>query len=67
MDRQGQANPMWANRKHFSDVEGYYWTHGQSVDISYDSRACWIKKEGHRENATRTDNMGGNQYGNPRA
>ena len=33
------------------------------MDISHDSRTCRSKKEGNRENATRSDNMGGNQYG----
>ena len=66
VDRQGQAKPKWVNGKHVRDVGGYCWTHGHCVDISLDSRTCRSKKEGHRESATHTNNMGGNQYGNPR-
>ena len=67
VERQGQANPKWVNGKHIRDVGGYFWTHGYCVDINHDSMACQIKKEGHRDNATRANNMGGNQYGKPRA
>ena len=66
VDRQGQANPKWVNRKHVRDVGGYCWTHGHCVDISHDSRTCRIKREVHRENATRANNMGGNPYRNPK-
>ena len=67
VDRQGQANPKWVNGKHIHDVGGYCCTHGHCVDISHANRTCWSKKEGYRENAISTDNMGGNQYVKPRA
>ena len=67
VDRQGQANHKWVNRKHVRDIGGYCWTQGHCVYISHESRTCRSKIEGHRENATRADNMGGNPYGKPRA
>ena len=67
VERYSQAKSKWVNRKHVQDVGGYLWTHGHCVDISHDSRTCWSKREVHRENATRADNMGGNPYGKPRA
>ena len=67
VDRQGQANPKWVNGKLVSDVVWYCLTHGHCVDISHYSRKCWSKWEGHRENATRANNMGGNPYVKPRA
>ena len=67
MDRQGQANFNWVNGKHVCDVGGYCWTRRHCVEISHDSRTCWSKKEGHRENATCANNMGRNLYDKPRA
>ena len=67
VDKRSQANYKWVNGKHFRDVGGYCWTHGHCVDISHDSKTCQSKREGHRENATRADNMGGNPYVKPRA
>ena len=63
---QGQANPNLVNGKHICDVGGYCWTHGHCVDINHDSWTFRSKKEGHRDNAKRADNMGGNQYGKTR-
>ena len=62
VDRQSQASYKWVNGKHFRGVGGYCWTHGYCVDISHDSRTFRSKGEGHRENATRADNVGGNPY-----
>ena len=67
VEKQGKAKPKWVNGKHFRDVGGYCWTHRHCVEISHDSSTCRIKIEGHRGNATRANNMGGNPYGNPRA
>ena len=67
VDRRGQENYKWVNGKHFRDVGGYLWTHGHCVDIGHDSKTCLSKREGHKENATRADNMGRNLYGKPRA
>ena len=67
VDRQGQANPKCVIGKHVREVGGYYCTHGHCVGIIHGNRTCWSKKEGHRENATHTNNMGGKQYGNLRA
>ena len=66
VDRHSQANSKWVNGKHVKDMGGYCWTHGHCVNISHDSRTCCIKREGHRNNATRDDNMGENLYGKTR-
>ena len=67
VDRQSQTNPKWVNGKHVRDVVGCCWTHGHCVDIIHDSCTFRIKREVHRENATRSYNMRGNLYGKPRA
>ena len=67
VDRQSQANSKWVNSKHLQDVGGYCWTHGHCLDIGHDSKTCRSKREVHKENATRSDNIGGNLYDKPRA
>ena len=66
VDKRSQTNPKGVNEKQFRDVGGYCWTHGHCVEIGHDSRTCQSKREGHGENATISNNMGGNQYGKPR-
>ena len=67
VDRQGKANSKWENGRQVRDIGGYCWTHGHYVEIRHDDMMCRSKRDFHRENATRADNMKGNQYGNPRA
>ena len=65
-DRQSQTHSKWVNRKQLQDVGGYCWTHGHCLEIGHDSKTYRYKKVGHKENATRADNMGENSYGKPR-
>jgi hypothetical protein len=39
----------------------YCWTHGYKVANNYTSLSCHFPKQGHKREATRTDNMGGIQ------
>jgi hypothetical protein len=39
----------------------YYWTHGYKDDNTHTSLSCNFPKQGHKREATRTDNMGGSQ------
>jgi hypothetical protein len=39
----------------------YFWTHGYKVANTYTSLSCNLPKQGHKREATRTDNMGGIQ------
>eukprot|EP00978_Attheya_sp_CCMP212_P007160 scaffold16656_cov42-Attheya_sp.AAC.3 len=38
----------------------YCWSHGK---CKHSSKTCMIRKEGHKEEATQTNNMGGSTYG----
>ena len=44
------------------DPDGYCWSHGFRVKRGHDSKTCYLRKNGHQEDATRTDNKGGVQY-----
>ena len=44
---------------------GYCWTHGYRVGVGHSSATCTSKAEGHKDAATRTNNMGGSQRGKP--
>jgi hypothetical protein len=39
----------------------YCWTHGYKVANTHTSLSCNFSKQGHKREATRTDNMGGSQ------
>jgi hypothetical protein len=39
----------------------YCWTHGYKVDNTHTSLSCKLPKPGHKREAARADNMGGNQ------
>jgi hypothetical protein len=47
------------------DPVGYCWTHGYRVTVGHNSIGCKGKLGGHRDAATRTNNMGGSQRGKP--
>jgi hypothetical protein len=61
--------PVPKNRqlKLFTDQGSYCWTHGYAVTKSHNSQNCRTKAPGHKEEATRDNNMGGNQKGKPSA
>jgi hypothetical protein len=41
--------------------KNYCWMHGYQVDNTHTSLTCKLPKPGHKREATRADNMGGNQ------
>lgn len=43
------------------NVQGYCWTHGFKVGNKHSSKTCNRRYEGHKEEATFEDNMGGSQ------
>ena len=57
---------MWTNGKHIRDTGGYCWTHGYCATADHTSANCFKQNPGHKTEATRENNMGGNEYGKPR-
>jgi len=41
------------------DPKGYCWTHGYRVRVGHNSFTCTNKKEGHKDEATLPNNLGG--------
>jgi hypothetical protein len=41
----------------------YCWSHGYQIHVDHTSMACTRRAEGHQELATKTNNMGGRQWG----
>jgi hypothetical protein len=39
----------------------YCWTHGYKVGSTHTCLTCKLQKQGHKNEATRADNMGGSQ------
>jgi hypothetical protein len=64
---QSKALPPPRNqqRKPFVDQGSYCWTHGYAVTKNHNSQNCRTKGPGHKEEATRDNNMGGSQRGKP--
>eukprot|EP00957_Ditylum_brightwellii_P176408 13433251-Ditylum_brightwellii.AAC.1 len=48
------------------DPHGYCWSCGYQVTRNHNSVTCLHKKEGHKDTATRSNNMGGSQRNKPR-
>ena len=48
-----------------NDPNGYCWTHGYKVKFGHSSKTCTKRKEGHKEDATRSNTMGGSEWGKP--
>ena len=47
------------------DMGSYCWSHGYLIWKNHKSCNCRFPKEGHKKEATRENNMGGNQEGKP--
>ena len=47
------------------DPNGYCWTHGYKVTVGHNSKTCNKRKQGHKEEATRDNPMGGSENGKP--
>jgi hypothetical protein len=48
-------------RRFNTSSKSYCWTHGYKVANTHTSLSCNFPKQGHKREATRTDNMGGSQ------
>ena len=62
--------PTWRshNTSPMPDRGGYCWTHGYRVSkLNHTSVNCRWKDDGHKDEATRNNNLGGSQYGKPSA
>ena len=60
------ATPATRRPPHASlDPTGYCWTHGYRVKRGHSSATCTNKKEGHKDNATRANIMGGSTTNKP--
>eukprot|EP00804_Cyclotella_cryptica_P003024 CCRYP_006030-RA/>CCRYP_006030-RA protein AED:0.48 eAED:0.47 QI:0/-1/0/1/-1/1/1/0/108 len=44
------------------DPNGYCWSHGYKVKIGHNSLTCNKRLDGHKDNATRANTMGGKEY-----
>jgi hypothetical protein len=53
--------PPWVRK----DTGSYCHTHGYKVNKKHNSLTCRTKAPGHKDEATRDNNMGGNQAGKP--
>jgi hypothetical protein len=58
--REGEPKP-WVSK----DTRSYCHTHGYKVNKKHNSLTCRTKAPGHKDEATRENNMGGNQNGKP--
>jgi hypothetical protein len=57
----GNSRP-WLRKISFNtSPNNYCWTHGYKFDNTHTSLSCNFPKQGHKREATRTDNMGGSQ------
>jgi hypothetical protein len=43
------------------DPNGYCWSHGYKVTKNHTSKTCKTRKDGHKEEATRANTMGGSK------
>lgn len=60
----GEKPPATGAKKGL-DPKGYCWTHGYRVSPGHDGHGCNSPADGHKKEATRSDNMGGSQKGKP--
>ena len=47
------------------DPSGYCWSHGYKVRQGHTSKTCGGKLQGHQEEATRTNTLGGKMWNKP--
>jgi hypothetical protein len=57
----GDEKPPWVHK----DTGSYCHTHGYKVNKKHNSLTCRTKAPGHKDEATRANNMGGSQVGKP--
>jgi hypothetical protein len=60
-----KIKPVWHGQRptRTTNNDSYCWSHGYQVPKSHTSATCNIRKTGHQETATKTNTMGGVQWG----
>jgi hypothetical protein len=60
-----KLKPVWQGQRpaRTTNNGSYCWSHGYQIGKSHTSASCQVRKTGHQEAATKTDNMGGVQCG----
>jgi hypothetical protein len=60
-----KLKPVWQGQRpaRTTNNDSYCWSHGYQVGKSHTSASCQVRKTGHQEAATKTNNMGGVQWG----
>ena len=64
-DLKAASSTTTKKRQPPTDRGGYCWSHGFLVHPNHTSKTCRNKKPGHKDEATRSNTMGGSQTGNP--
>jgi hypothetical protein len=59
-----KLKPVWQGQRpaRTTNKDSYCWSHGYQVGKSHTSASCQVRKTGHQEAVTKTDNMGGVQW-----
>jgi hypothetical protein len=60
-----KIKPVWQGQRptRTTNNNSYCWSHGYQVAKSHTSATCNVRKTGHQEYATKSDTMGGVQWG----
>jgi hypothetical protein len=60
-----KLKPVWKGQRpaRTTNNDSYCWSHGYQVGKSHTSASCQVRKTGHQEAATKSDTMGGVQWG----
>jgi predicted RNase H-like nuclease (RuvC/YqgF family) len=62
---KNKIKPVWQGQRpaRTTKNDSYCWSHGYQVAKSHTSATCNVRKTGHQESATKSDTMGGVQWG----
>jgi predicted RNase H-like nuclease (RuvC/YqgF family) len=60
-----KLKPVWQGQRpaRTTNNNSYCWSHGYQVAKSHTSASCQVRKTGHQEASTKSDTMGGVQWG----
>jgi hypothetical protein len=64
-DLKNKIKPAWQGQRPHKTTnnDSYCWSHGYQVAKSHTSATCNMKKSGHKDTATKSNPMGGVQWG----
>jgi predicted RNase H-like nuclease (RuvC/YqgF family) len=62
---KSKIKPAWQGQRpaKTTNNDSYYWSRGYQVAKSHTSATCNLRNNGHQEDATKIDTMGGVQWG----